>query len=157
MEKLRIRYDEIDNDKVHEVEIYRGQLFTGLLYENYRSGELWTETEYMHGYPHGWSREWYKNGQLKEEEHFVWTVFDGLARQWHENGQIKLEKQVEQGIAVWSKEWDEKGNLIREFEIDKAHSLYSWLQVKLENRQNWLDGVNAWEKNPPRVEDFPED
>lgn len=91
-----------------------------------------------------WSKAWHKNGQLQghryfdEEEQLIISLFfyedgknkmifreklsgrqEGLTESWYESGQKKSESLYQHGRPVYSKEWNEKGELIRQYPESK--------------------------------------
>lgn len=152
MSSLKVEWDDLESFE-HELEVYKGVLFTGSAVEYYDNGDLLSETEIINGRWSGWSREWYPNGQLKVEEHYIHEVLDGMHREWFQNGQLRLEKKVVEAIVVESKEWDEQGNLIKTFTISEIDSLFKLLQIRLENRARWLEIVKDWESKTIYVKD----
>jgi antitoxin component YwqK of YwqJK toxin-antitoxin module len=150
MEKLKIDWDDLSHFEY--LVVYNGVLFTGIAVEYYDDDLPATETEVINGRRSGWSREWYLNGQLKIEEYYINSILDGIYREWFENGQLKIEKKVVEGIEVESKEWDEQGNLIETFTMDKNQPLFELLQISLDRRDSWLEYVKNWESKTIYVE-----
>jgi antitoxin component YwqK of YwqJK toxin-antitoxin module len=154
MSKLIVKWDQLQTYE-HEIETFNGILFTGIAVEYYPNGTPLSEVEHINGLRSGWTREWYQNGQIKLEQYFIRTVLDGIFREWHENGKLKTEKKVEEAIVVESKEWNQKGELLSEFNMDESHSLYTLLKSSRENRDNWIKSVQEWElKSMVSIEDL---
>jgi antitoxin component YwqK of YwqJK toxin-antitoxin module len=60
-------------------------------------------------------------------------------KKWHPNGQLQLEKEIELGIRLWSKEWDEVGELVTEYLLTEDQPEYSMLQLwRQKERQKQL-------------------
>lgn len=104
------------------------KLFTGIAYQTWLDGSLWTEEGFLNGQRHGPSRTWYPSGQLQEEGTFYNSLTYGPAREWDEAGQLRREEFMEYGFRVREKKWDEAGRLIEEFEIAPDDPNYSRLQ-----------------------------
>ena len=94
---------------------YQGKLFTGTENWYYDTGELGTSSEYKDGILDGIQTGFYKNGKISGKTHYIKGCVHGLNQDWYENGQLKLEEEIYNGKAVWTKEWDENGNLITDF------------------------------------------
>ena len=110
---LKINILDLNRSRDDEGYIYwQGKLFTGVEEDYYDNGLLGEEIEYVNGIPDGWSRWWHKNGQLGGEYFYKEGCIHGDVREWYESGQIKIEEEIYNGIAIRTKEWDEKGNLI---------------------------------------------
>jgi antitoxin component YwqK of YwqJK toxin-antitoxin module len=110
--------------------------FTGYAYGR-NDGALIQGTSYVNGKVNGTATEWYRNGQKKVEKNIVddklnGTVIvwyecgqkkgemgyvdgkqNGKGTGWHENGLKSLEVNFVNGKRVSKKNWDEKGNEIK--------------------------------------------
>jgi antitoxin component YwqK of YwqJK toxin-antitoxin module len=104
------------------------ELFTGIGYYLYDEGGLEAEITYRDGIQMGLRRAWYPSGTLWHEYHMFRGVFHGKKREWHDNGQLAEEADYEIGFKLRSKAWDEYGNLIEEFELDKNDPDYERLE-----------------------------
>lgn len=130
-----IRVDEDTLEYTNEsIYMWQGKPFTGIGYECLPNGDLISEVSYVDGIQRGIAREWYSSGQLHVEEHYIDGSKHGECREWFENGQLKIEAVYEFSILVKQKMWDEKGRLVKVFEIDEGDSLYSTLKVFRETR-----------------------
>jgi len=72
---------------------YKGNPFTGIVFENEKDGTLGWEEEYENGYQEGWYRGYHRNGN----KHVEYKSHNNLT------------------IAGTYKEWDEDGKLIESF------------------------------------------
>ena len=130
-----IRVDEDELEYTDEsIYIWQGKPFTGIGYECLPNGALISEVSYVDGIQRGIAREWYSSGQLHVEEHYFDGSKHGEYHEWFENGQLKTETVYEFSILVKKKVWDEKGSLVKEFEISESDSLYSTLKVFRETK-----------------------
>ena len=128
-----LRHDE-DGRMWHE-----GKLFTGVAVEYWPNGQLASELHYADGIEDGWSRSWHQNGVPSTETLFIEGCATGRMKKWHPNGQLQLEKEIELGIRLWSKEWDEVGELVTEYLLTEDQPEYSMLQLwRQKERQKQL-------------------
>jgi antitoxin component YwqK of YwqJK toxin-antitoxin module len=51
-----------------------------------------------------------------------------MSHEWYDNGQVKSEGEYELSVCIKEKEWDEEGNLTREYAIDPNSPQFSTLQ-----------------------------
>ena len=91
---------------------YQGKLFSGKLVWYNEDGKIGSEAEYLNGIQDGITRGWYSNGQMRSERFYKEGCIHGYVREWYESGQIKRAEEIYSGIALSTKEWDEKGNLV---------------------------------------------
>ena len=78
------------------------------------------------------SKEWFPSGRLQEEiQPAGWDYV--LVRTWYESGQLKLEKCVEHAILVSSQEWNEEGELIKEYRIKESDPMFPILEISRRN------------------------
>ncbi len=106
---------------------YQNKPFNGIAYELRPDNSLWSEITYKMGLENGLSREWYDNGLLQSESNSKLGIYDGVSKEWYSNGKLKSEKFFELGYCITVKEWDEKGYLINESQIDKNSNNYKML------------------------------
>lgn len=110
--------------------------FTGLVVEQFDSGQLKSRTSVRNGLLHGVSEGWHANGQLQVQEYFregvshgkrskwlddgsrlsegdiVDGAFNGTFRKWFPNGQLSQEILMKDGKADGlSRAWFENGSL----------------------------------------------
>ena len=85
---------------------------TGIVRDNYESGQLKYEKHYEDGKLNGLARGWYESGQLEQECNLKGGKLYGLRREWYENGQLKVEANLEDGSILSKKTFDRNGNLI---------------------------------------------
>ena len=102
---LRIADGELDiTDDL--VVYWQGKPFTGIAYEHGARKAL-GEIEYKNGIQHGFTRTWSESGQLISEKYY------------------------EYNILIHKKEWNEKGEIVREFQLTSEHDSYSrWQYFK---------------------------
>lgn len=108
---------------------YQRQLFSGIAVDYWPNGQLASEEHYIDGLQDGWSRGWHENGVLSVETLFRKGRATGLHRKWNPNGQLKSEEEIEQGIRLWSKEWNEDGRLLKDYVLTSDHPQYKLLQL----------------------------
>lgn len=129
---IRVNEDELEyTDEL--IYTWQGKPFTGIGYEHLRTGER-IEVSYLDGRQTGIAREWYPDGTLKSEEHYVNGSKHGICQEWFKNGQLKTEAFYEFSIRVKEKIWNEKGELVQEFEISENDNRYSTLTTFRQTR-----------------------
>ena len=116
---LRVNYDDLEADPEWIWEsfyYFNGKPFTGVAYETFPDGQLWSEVEYVDGRAEGKCREWYLSGDLKYEG------YDGASKrytwyfEWFEDGTRKEEKVLEWHKLIKHNIWNESGELISSYE-----------------------------------------
>jgi antitoxin component YwqK of YwqJK toxin-antitoxin module len=105
-----------------------GEPFTGIAYFLDDEGRLEAEVTYRAGSEVGLKRGWFENGQPSYEVFMFNGVFHGKKREWHRNGQLAEDSDYELGFELRHKRWDEEGELIEEFELDKDDPGYKRLE-----------------------------
>lgn len=83
-----------------EIFYYQGQPFNGFIESYYENGNLIDEVEYSEGSIGGVIREYYKNSVTKSEYFQYFNKYKDISREWDQDG--KLISQFE---------WDTKANL----------------------------------------------
>jgi hypothetical protein len=117
---IRVDSDEIYVDYVGRDQywMWKDQRFTGVSVEVGIDGHTVSETTYVDGIETGPYKTWYWNGQLESEGNSKSNRLHGVIKTWHESGLLMRESLFELGYQIWSKEWDENGNLICEYKIE---------------------------------------
>lgn len=105
-----------------------GQPFTGIAYTEYPDGTPRSESEYREGLVWGRSRSWHKNGAPSDESHFFRDVLHGVAREWSPEGVLVSEVVCEYGITLSERTWDERGNLVEEYQLQETDADFATLQ-----------------------------
>jgi len=98
--------------------IYNGKPFTGLVYdmpfiEEVGSYILFSIYMYKNGYMHGSCLEWYSDG-LVDPKKIIEEGCSDEGEYWYSKGSLKKYGHYELGDELDYREWDEKGNLIKE-------------------------------------------
>jgi hypothetical protein len=115
---------EFDEDPVYK---WRGQIFTGIGFENTRDGGL-SEISYLYGAQEGIARDWYPSGALKGESNYHDNVLHGITREFAEDGRIMTESRYEYGILVERRERTAEDRLVTIFTIDPNGAAYDLLE-----------------------------
>ena len=89
--------------------------YTGVAYALFPNGKLSYEYNLVKGYQEGIQQEWYQNGLLKIEFGMKNNINHGIVRSWFENGVLKYEAEYDMGVRLWSKKYNEQGELIKEY------------------------------------------
>jgi len=132
----RIEEQYLEYDENHLI-CYKGKPFTGIGYYPFDDGlGLAYEVHYQDGHEHGLKRKWHSRGQLEYEIPMLRGMGHGIITMWHPNGQKKEVIHAEYGITWHRITWDEQGNIIDEFKLEKGSTNYSLL---LEFRELYKD------------------
>jgi antitoxin component YwqK of YwqJK toxin-antitoxin module len=149
----RVKASECDNIQGIRVLKSTGKPFTGIVYQNYDSGELNYEKNHIEGKRIGWQKHYSKegkilgevnlingngillvkheNGQPYIEANYQNGLVSGLYKRWHENGQLSEESNYQNGMlnGVY-RSWDENGQLYEEsnYTNDKYNGIYKWFE-----------------------------
>jgi antitoxin component YwqK of YwqJK toxin-antitoxin module len=132
--ELRVKWDDLEDIGI--TSHYQGKPFTGKCYDNYKSGKLKNECDFLNGLKHGDYKSYHENGQLetegkyeedKEEQHwkfyyetgklecegkYIKTKREGIWRFYHKNGNVAAEGNMLNDIedGYWKK-FHENGKL----------------------------------------------
>lgn len=104
-----------------------GAPFTGTAYATFPNGALENESEYRDGLPWGKSRSWDMDGSLFAESDMYRDALHGAAREWSPGGQLISETVAEYGVTLREREWDEQGNLLKDYELKEGDPDYTVL------------------------------
>lgn len=125
---FRVDYEELEPSDDFLLMHYAGKPFTGIAFENDENGVLFTETSFIEGQKNGVSRKWSDSGNIVLEEWFALNSLHGPFREWYENGSIKIDSLYELGVCVREQEWDENGNVIKNYQIDESGRQFATLK-----------------------------
>lgn len=89
--------------------------YSGCATQYYPDGKMAAESNFMNGYFEGIQRVWYLNGQLKTEYRMKDNIYHGFATSWFENGVLRFEVEYNMGEEVWSKMYNEQGELVKQY------------------------------------------
>ena len=68
---------------------YKGEPFTGIVYQNHKNGTLFSEEEYVKGFQEGWIRYYFDNEKIEEEcKCHNNDVIDNTFKKWDKNGNL---------------------------------------------------------------------
>ena len=111
---MRVDLDDPDTDvDIGQRYTYRGQPFTGELYETDGSGRMVTLFGVRDGIPDGPHREWFPDGTPKVEIMVVNGRAQGTSRRWHDNGRLAEEREFDDdGGLTRIRRWAEDGSLL---------------------------------------------
>jgi len=124
---LRVSERELRYDAQEGIYYHGGRPFTGIAYTTYPNGSPMGETQYHDGVFSGLSRGWWESGRPETETNYAEGALHGRSRSWHANGQLAKEEHGEYGIVIHSKEWDEAGKLVAEYELEESDPAYQSL------------------------------
>ena len=109
---------------------HEGKLFTGVGVDYWQNGQIGSELSYLDGIQDGWTRGWHENGVLRKETFYRTGKATGTRSEWHPNGQLKLEEEIEHGICLWSKEWNDQGEHLKEYQLAKGDPLFNAIESR---------------------------
>jgi hypothetical protein len=117
-------------------------------------GRIVGESSIVAGVEKGVARDWYGNGQLRSESGLLGSGLHGISRAWYPDGRLKREDRGEFGIPLATREWDPKGNLVRDFQLEPSDWRYPELMFKRRDRPGeivWKDwpGKSVWDVELP--------
>lgn len=106
---------EVDGDDAGRI-IFRGEFFTGQAAEYGPNGQLVGLTSYVNGIADGPDKGWYLDGTPQSEGVVKYGRAVGEWREWFPDGRLKiLDMFSDEGKLLSRKEWDENGNLVKEY------------------------------------------
>lgn len=85
----------------------------------YEDGEVRAEVIYKDNLLNGKIISYHNNGKISSEGVYKNGWEDGVHKAYYENGELKSEKNDSDGITLYRKTYDEKGNLEESKELDK--------------------------------------
>jgi antitoxin component YwqK of YwqJK toxin-antitoxin module len=92
-----------------------GELLNGIVFGNYKNGQLSFEYGYKNGKRDGLCKQWNKNGQLIWEREFKNGLQHGIDKAWDKNGQLSWELFYKNGLKDGhAKFYDQNGEIIME-------------------------------------------
>ncbi|RRJ61883.1 hypothetical protein EHV15_01985 [Paenibacillus oralis] len=91
-----------------------GKPITGLVYEKYNNGNLAHYCYYVNGIPEGDYATFYESGKLEGFKRMSKGAIIGKSFSWFEDGSIRVIAESLYGFKITYKEWNEKGELIKE-------------------------------------------
>jgi antitoxin component YwqK of YwqJK toxin-antitoxin module len=135
----------INDDETTDVGIvthYKGQPFSGILFNLYWDGSIRVEYEMINGLKHGKHKKFYLNGQIESESLYVRDKKHGLSIENHENGNISEKSLFKNGLY--------HGEVSYYYENGKIELMENYLEDKLNgesktwNINGWLEGVETY-------------
>ena len=86
--------------------------YTGIFFEQYKSGQMWEEFACKNGKENGIHKKWHENGQIQYEGALKDGKKEGVWKKWYENGQINEECTYSDGKHNGAyKVWHENGQI----------------------------------------------
>jgi len=119
------------------VYLYDMKPFTGTAVVLDSSGRVESESTFVQGARLGWTREWDpETGQLLAESDLRDTFGSGVHRRWHPLDEFEREAtpllasetEVEFGIKVRERRWDEFGDLVSDVALTEADPHFGLLE-----------------------------
>lgn len=109
---------------------HEGVPFTGVAYDLFSDGSRRSEAEFISGHQEGLAKEWYANGQLRFERTYMGDGLHGVSQEWYPSGHIKEASTCEFGIVIESKQWNEAGEVSKEFRLQPSNPTFDVLMKK---------------------------
>lgn len=106
---MRLSYDDADFED--EQAFFEGKPFTGVLFEEFPSGLLCSETFYVDGLRQGPERIWHESGLLAEEVFYWRNRWHGTSRAWLVDGTMIQDCVYLYGLCVVERRWSHSGQL----------------------------------------------
>ena len=125
MKRVLARELEYPGDGLHYLD---GEPFTGIAFSVTKDGFERSQLEYRNGLRWGASKEWYGPDLPKVDATYYKGVLHGRAREWHRNGQLAEDGEYEYGIVLWEKQWDEEGNVTKDYRLTETDRDFETLQ-----------------------------
>ena len=101
--------NERELEKREGMTYLKGAPYTGKAFTLYENGQKKEEGNYKDGKADGLKAMWYKSGQKALVANLKGGNPDGLVLQWHENGQKQGEGNFKDGVQIYVKYWNNKG------------------------------------------------
>ena len=137
---LEVQYDNNGAD----VYYYKEVPFTGISREFSASGVMLSEAEYQEGYLTGPLKLWYPSGKIQCEANYLYSLQHGESTDWYENGNVKNKEVLEMGTLLKAIEFDEMGNQIQEFDLERDRP---------DAYQSFLDGRRIREMYAKKIDE----
>jgi antitoxin component YwqK of YwqJK toxin-antitoxin module len=115
------RYNVRNLDMLQDVEgawYYEseGKPYTGYAFATFpMNGRVSYEYNLVDGYQEGVQKQWYESGQLLSEQYFSNNTPNGRCLEWHENGILRFEAEYNMGTKIWSKSYNQFGELVKTY------------------------------------------
>ena len=82
----RIHVDDSELEDIGIITHYKGNPFTGILFDTFEDGKISLELNLVNGLKEGFTTSFYKNGKVKVESFFKKDVQEGKENVYHEEG-----------------------------------------------------------------------
>lgn len=117
---LRINFDSLSAEFGRDgvTYLWEGKPFTGIAFEEDTEGDLISETSYVNGIQDGFEKRWFSEDRQESYCEIKFNRPHGAFVYWYPSGKIKLEGKSELGSVLFSRKYDETGNLIEEYKIE---------------------------------------
>lgn len=111
---MSINYDELVYTNEH-LFVLDGIPFTGDAVELFPNGIVRCHFKFLNGSEHGVVEEFFSSGARKSCTPYSHGSVHGRVIEWYSGGAVRVESDVEFGIQIRSREFDESGCLIKEY------------------------------------------
>lgn len=108
-------YSGISGKELYDKPMEEGGIaIIGLIYENYKNGNLAYYSYYVNGIAEGENVNFFESGKVESYKQMIKGVISGDYMSWFENGSLKAVGIYKYGFKVIYREWNIKGELIKE-------------------------------------------
>lgn len=123
---IRVDFKQLRHDEDGRM-LLGGHFFTGIAVEYWRGGAIASEMSYQDGIEDGLSRGWHDNGVRSWVTPYRKGCVAGMMQEWHRNGQLALQEEIDHGVALWRRRWNENGDMVEDYNyVNSPH--YAWLE-----------------------------
>ena len=131
MNSKAVEYDDLVYADSH-VFFYDGKPFSGVAEERFEDGSTRCVFPFTNGKEHGEVKTFFASGKPMKSTPYTNGAVHGVEREWFENGSLKIEREVEFGILVRSRTFDESGALVDEYVRPEDDSMMEAIKRKRE-------------------------
>lgn len=115
---MEVPYEELDYvvDSRSDgcVYLFQGKPFTGVAVEHFKTGAIRCTIQFRDGLENGNAKEYYRSGALLSSSTYTCGRVVGRVTEWFESGAIKKQEEFSKTSRLWSRVYDETGQIIEE-------------------------------------------
>lgn len=114
MNSQAVDYDDLVYTDAH-VFLFDGEPFSGVAEERFEDGSMRCIFPFTNGREHGEVKTFFASAQPMKSTPYINGAVHGTEREWFENGSLRIERDVEFGILIRSRTFNESGALVEEY------------------------------------------